>query len=119
MGGDVGSEMGLSRVVAASRHEWQRHGVGNEIVKMGLYSEYSLSLSPVAFHCLCLTSLFSFLFFSFFPSFFAFSICFWTAGFFFFSFLHFFFFKIYMGNCLLGWSVGIGMVLVHDFWREA
>ena len=74
MGGDVSSEMGLSRVVEASQRERRRHGVGSEIAEMGLYSEYSLSLTS---HFLCLASLFSFLF----PSFFTFSIWFWTTRF--------------------------------------
>ena len=102
--------MGLSRVVAASRRERQHHRVGSKIAKIGLYSEYSLSLAS---HFLYLASLFSFLF----PSFSAFFVWFWTARFSSFFFFFTFFFIIYKGSCLLGWPVGIGMV--HDFWRGA
>ena len=46
----------------ASLTWWRCHEVGSETAEMGLYSEYSLSLSQVAFHFLYLASLFSFLF---------------------------------------------------------
>ena len=73
---------------ATLRDRWwcgQRDGSLSHVVVAWAAVWISLSLAS---HCLCLTSLFSFLFSSFFTC----SVWFWTARFFFlFSFLHFFF----------------------------
>ena len=75
--GGVGSEMGLSRMVAASQREWWQDGSLLPL-SFSVLLPYSLSLSPVTFYVSPLTFSSS----SFFPSFFHLVLDYWVYSFF-------------------------------------